>query len=191
MLTNPELVKVIFFKMYLTKKKKIMTRVLSICIVFASHTDQFIKTLNLENNDNYSQTSSEKSGEKQSSNFAQERQYKQMRLRVSSEQAKKQLTDERFVRSLMKLDSNFTFYLKQLTEAVTILSTQEANQHLSNLVQQLDYNNYYKQYFEKNPLLSVSNPQPPSSLKTKSGSFSSSLKSTTPSLSSFPPVEKK
>jgi hypothetical protein len=34
-------------------------------------------------------------------------------------------------------------------DALLVLSTTEANQHMSNLILRLDFNNFYKGYFQK------------------------------------------
>lgn len=121
-----------------------ITSLFSTCRRFVDYIDQvFTKTLNLDN------------VEYQGKGLA--RQYRQTRIKIASEQAKKLTQDEAFVRTMAKFENGFALILKQLTEAVTSLSTtQEGSHNLANLLLQLDYNDYYKNYFEKNQSLSLS-----------------------------------
>jgi len=96
MLTDPTLV-------------KMMMRLMSICLMFASHTDTFIK----------------------------------------SSQADILVLDQGFVRTVSRFETSFNAALQQLIDSLHQMSTTEANHKMANLVLRLDFNEFYKQYFEK------------------------------------------
>ncbi len=62
------------------------------------------------------------------------------------------MQDQGFVRTIAKMERDFTVHLKQLIDALQALSTSESNNHMANLALRLDFNNYYKEFFDRNPI---------------------------------------
>jgi hypothetical protein len=120
---------------------------MSICILFATFTDRFIKTLRVD-----SQLQMDDASFQDLKATAAQRARKATRVQVASEHTTRLAKDDSFKRTIATYETNFNITLKQLMDALQIISTTEANHQMANLVMRLDFNDFYKKYFEKNPL---------------------------------------
>ncbi len=113
--------------------------------MFASYTNQFVKTLNLDvdsTKDTTAKTTLKSSASNNNNN-------NKTRIKVVSEQAKRVLQDQGFIRTINRFENNFNLTLKQLIDSLHNLSSTEANYQMSNLALRLDFNDFYRNYFEK------------------------------------------
>lgn len=60
------------------------------------------------------------------------------------------IQDKNFIKTIEKFEYNFTITLKQLITSLHLIYTTEANHQMANLILRLDFNDFYKQYFEQN-----------------------------------------
>jgi len=126
MLTDPQLV-------------KILTKLMTICEMAAGFSDQFIKTLQLDDVSEMHEVEDKKAALRM----------RQTRIKVASDHAKKLMNEKGFVSAVTRFENDFTVTIKQLIDALQNLSTTEANEHTINLILRLDFNNFYQHNFQK------------------------------------------
>eukprot|EP01117_Protostelium_nocturnum_P017756 TRINITY_DN7283_c0_g1_i1.p1 TRINITY_DN7283_c0_g1~~TRINITY_DN7283_c0_g1_i1.p1 ORF type:complete len:773 (-),score=225.32 TRINITY_DN7283_c0_g1_i1:228-2546(-) len=134
MLTDPNLIKT-------------LNRLTTMCILFATFTDRFIQSLQTETEKEMRDTEPTNYKRKQAA-----------RIKVITEQARRVANDENFKKTVESYENNFNITMKHLMDSLQLLSTTEANHQMANLVLRLDYNDYYKKYFEANPINITSTP---------------------------------
>lgn len=79
------------------------------------------------------------------------------------------MKEKGFVGIIQNFETNFSIVLKQLIDALKTLSTTEGNHHTANLVLRLDFNDFYRNYFETNPMFNSKSPT--NSVKTPTQFF--------------------
>jgi hypothetical protein len=63
------------------------------------------------------------------------------------------MKDKGYVRTIARFESNFNATLKHLIDSLLAHSMTDATSQMGNLVLRLDFNDFYKKYFENHPQL--------------------------------------
>lgn len=132
---------------------KIITKLLSVCVIFCNYTERFVKQLTLEHSAAAAEASSatpatsSKDG-KQSS--AGSRFREAQRNRIISMEGRKLLSEKGFGATMARFEANFDKYYRMLMEATTTFQNPNFPDHgLLALNIRLDFNDFYSNRFQQ------------------------------------------
>lgn len=133
---------------------KIITKLLSVCVIFCNYTERFIKQLTLEQTaselglSSASSGSSKDSKSKTSASAAAANRAAQRR-NVTSMEGRKMLAEKGFGATMGRFEANFDKYYRMLMEATTTFQNPHFPEHgLLSLNIRLDFNDFYSNRFQ-------------------------------------------
>lgn len=117
---------------------KIITKLLSVCVIFCNYTERFIKQLTLE------QPTTETNKDKKSAKTRETQ-----RLNVASVEGRRVLAEKGFGSTMSKFEANFDKYYRMLMEATSTFQNPNFPEHgLLSLNIRLDFNDFYSNRFQ-------------------------------------------
>jgi gamma-tubulin complex component 2 len=123
---------------------KIITKILSVCVIFCNYTERFIKQLTLET----SGTEAKAETDLKSKTTAKSREAG--RINVASIEGRKLLAEKGFGATMARFEANFDKYYRMLMEATTTFQNPNFPDHgLLSLNVRLDFNDYYSDRFQQ------------------------------------------
>lgn len=134
---------------------KIITKLLSVCVIFCNYTERFVKQLTLEHTAAAAAAStaaptSTVSGGKQSAGSNASRSREAQRNQIISMEGRKLLSEKGFGATMSRFEANFDKYYRMLMEATTTFQNPNFPDHgLLALNIRLDFNDFYSNRFQQ------------------------------------------
>ena len=123
---------------------KILTKLMSTCIIFANHTERFTKTLTLDLEPPAARLSTSGVDGEAAETVRQQLHMREQRAQMASVHIAQVVADKNYLRTMRTFQENFDLSHRQLVETLNAYATMESEPHLSNLCSRLDFNDYYK-----------------------------------------------
>jgi gamma-tubulin complex component 2 len=128
---------------------KIITKLLSVCVIFCNYTERFIKQITIETTAAAADASTVAPASKQGAAAKKAAEAKSSRLSVISMEGRKVLSEKGFGTTMARFEANFDKYYRMLMEATTTFQNPNFPDHgLLALNVRLDFNDFYSNHFQ-------------------------------------------
>lgn len=129
---------------------KIITKILSVCVIFCNYTERFIKQLTLEHSTAAAAASTASAASNSAKPGTTGRSKDDQRNRVISLEGRKILSEKGFGATMSRFEANFDKYYRMLMEATTTFQNPNFPDHgLLALNIRLDFNDFYSTRFQQ------------------------------------------